>query len=173
VSELRRSTPSHYMQILHGAMATSRPLTYRSPGHARALKSALDYHLAPAIASRPPASKHPPRLTTFAVLLCRSPTVAAHGATPVRNSHPVAIRHPSPSLSLATALPVPETSLKLHAFVNPKLCSQPALCRRLTTPSSVAALSLSPKSPRIPLHMSSPTMLTASEDRTQAVRPVP
>jgi hypothetical protein len=43
----------------------------------------------------------------------------------VRNSHSVAIRHPSRSLSLATALPVPETNLKLHAFVSPKLCSQP------------------------------------------------
>jgi hypothetical protein len=91
----------------------------------------------------------------------------------VRNSHPVAIRHPSRSLSLATALPVPETNLKLHAFVSPSFAASPVpspyhtLFRYLLQPFPF------PKSPRIPLHMSSPTMLTVSEDRTQAIRPVP
>jgi hypothetical protein len=100
------------------------PATHTSLAWTRA-SAEVSPRLSPAIASRHRASKHPPRLTTFAVLLCRSPSVAAHGATPVRNSHPVAIRHPSRSLSLATALPVPETNPKLHAFVSPKLCSQP------------------------------------------------
>lgn len=112
----------------------------------------------------------------IAVLLLSVP--AHHRATAARDRRAAAaaVRRPSPwSLARWLTQAVPET--KLQAFVTPKHLPVPVPARRLAhTPSThlladlIFGLSISP---HLSLHMSSPIMLTLSEDRTLAIRPVP
>ena len=94
-----------------------------------------------------------------------------------KEPHPreTAVPPPSAALLAQTVATVPET--KLQAFVTPKHLPVPVPARRLAhTPSThlladlIFGLSISP---HLSLHMSSPIMLTLSEDRTSAIRPVP
>jgi hypothetical protein len=91
-----------------------------------------------------------------------------------KEPHPRETAVPPPSVALLaqTVETVPET--KLQAFVTPKHLPVPVPA--LPTPHNThlpAALTVSPYHSHLSLHMSSPIMLTLSEDRTLAVRPVP